>query len=439
MVRGLTHRLARQKPAVRERIDVKVVDEIIDHFFPVRELRIPDFGEWLAQTTYTESRKKRLQQIYDGLQTGEMQLSRMCKFFIKAEFYDTMKNPRIISSRDDTFKVLVGPYFKALEDYVFSHKQFIKHVPVTARAKYVTELFAGRDYDFIVNDHTSFETHAHSTFRQFEFRFYKRFNEHNVHAHLKTLMGTQTLKNPYIVAQVQSRMSGEMNTSLGNGLSNFLSFAYIMRTHGASFDDIVCIVEGDDAIFAIPKHAHHPTKEDFEKLGFDVVIEPKPSLGKCGFCSTYFTEDGKYAIVEPIKAVTKLPFTFNFTHNPEDLRYSKALSFCCEYRGVPMLQALGQRLRREHPRGTLRIDDWYERELMSGNYAYTPVKIHQGTRTLFAEMFGYTQEMQVAYERHVRTCPYSEIFNDGILVIPSEYYKFYQEHRDIDWSPELFY
>lgn len=427
---GVQHRIGRAKP-YPSGIDLNIVDQILDDFFPLREKLTMSFDEWIETTQYPRHRKEKLTALRRRIDEGQISIDWNCDIFIKAECYDRFKFPRIISARSDSAKVILGPIFRPIEDYVFEQPWFIKHIPVRERAKYIVDHFGPGDYTYIVNDHTSFEVHAHTTFSAFEFRLYERLLTSTDFAKLRPLLGLQNIRTRGYSGRVASRMSGEMNTSLGNGLANFLSFAYLMYEAGAGKDDIKCIIEGDDAIFAVPKQYDHAvTEAAFSRIGFVVVMERHRRLGHCGFCSTYFADDGTAVVVEPLKAYTRLPISFSRPHGRvNDLRFSKALSCAVEYRGVPILQALGQRLLREYPQGKFICTDWYERQLFEHDHPSDPIPITEDARNMYFQMFnidGPTQEMA---ERWFETCPTDEIFCNPYIVVPDEFYAFAQEHE----------
>lgn len=433
IVAGISHRIGRVKPNAR-RIKRSVLDRVLDDFFPARGSLTMDFDVWLEGTQYTQTRKKQLRTLRERMMSGEVQPDHRCKMFIKAEGYDTYKNPRMICSRDDTMKVTYGPIFKPIEDYVFSMPMFIKHVPVCDRARYIVDYIGPGNYDYIVNDHTSFETHAHTTMADFEFAVYERLLSTVDFELIQPLLGAQKLYCFGATATVHSRMSGEMNTSLGNGLANFLSFAYLMYEHGAEKADIKCIIEGDDAIFCIPKtFKYRPTPSDFSSIGFVVVMDNKDTLGTCGFCSTYFAEDGSAVVVDPAKVFTRMPITFSRPHGRvEDLRFSKALSCCVEYRGVPILQALGQRLLKEYPTGKLVVTDWWDRQMLTLSKPYTPIEITDQARNMFEKMFGWNHVRQVEFESFLKECPLDRIFANDYFTPPTEFYEFASIHKILD-------
>lgn len=128
------------------------------------------FEEWLQDTHYTLSRKDELRRLYreitscdlEGLHakyagTGLETYSRV-DIFTKDEFYEEFKYPRTIWARCDEFKVISGPFFKAVERVVFEHPDFIKHVPVLERPSSIRESLDGIGFTFNGTDYVSFES-----------------------------------------------------------------------------------------------------------------------------------------------------------------------------------------------------------------------------------------------------------------------------------------
>jgi len=394
--------------------------------FGTIQIPLLSFDEWLDGTSYTMQRRAYLRKVWrSGMCVVPHVLKTQVKGFIKREKFWEYKNPRMICSRGDPFKCYSGPFFKSVEEVVFANPNFIKHIPVAARAKYVVEHFgdlAGKQV--YVNDHTSFEVHAHSTFRELEFGVYRNLLPKEIVDNLETVLcGSQHIQFGCGHARVNSRMSGEMNTSLGNGLANILSFlAVVYLEYGNVWRECMCIIEGDDGIFVVPKWVVL-TPEMFARAGFVVVLEPQESLGTAGFCSTYFLDDGSAAVVDPMKAIAG--FGWSFTYRPSssdarlsDLRVSKALSFFHEYRGVPMLHAVGDRLI-SHYGTTLTgdfIGDWYERQIMEWEATHRAEGdavryVAEESRALFQQIFGITIAEQISYEIHVAECSIAEVFD----------------------------
>jgi hypothetical protein len=426
---GVTHRIGRDKPrVVIDRRHIRHLTRMICRdVFDLSSYSPMSFDEWLDNTHYTRSRKQNLRKLaatFDYEDTSLLKRAKT-KSFIKKEFYPTYKNARMICSRDDTAKIITGPIFKAIENVIFKNPSFIKKVPVKERAAYVVDhLGDTTDCKLYVNDHTSFETHAHSTMRDIECVVYAQMmRKTQIRDISRMLCGKQRISGRGWCASVNSRMSGEMNTSLGNGIANLFSFLIVVALkYGYSrIRDVKCVIEGDDAIFCVPRDIEITT-EDFAQLGFVVVLEEKQTLGECGFCSTYFSEDGQHAVVEPMKALGAIGWSFAripmlTCDRIRDLQGSKAISFHVEYSGLPILHEIGLRLMDEYfdPRRKL-VLGWYEKYMLGDvrNVIFNSHVTYQ-SRVLFEKMFGYTVAEQLACEEYVRTSNLMSILDHPVI------------------------
>ncbi len=100
------------------------------------------------------------------------------------------------------------------------------------------------------------------------------------------------------------RCSGEMNTSLGNTISNYLSIQVAARYLGCS---VKCVVEGDDALIEVPQDL---SKADYqrcmERMGFNIKIDEYTSPSEAGFCHLHWDDNGR-----PVQEVVpRLPDLF---------------------------------------------------------------------------------------------------------------------------------
>lgn len=85
---------------------------------------------WLPLTNYPEARRLELWNLALTM-ASEYDVDNFdVKSFIKEETYPEYKDSRCINARSDECKLLLGPYFKAIEEVTYKNPHFIKHVPV---------------------------------------------------------------------------------------------------------------------------------------------------------------------------------------------------------------------------------------------------------------------------------------------------------------------
>jgi hypothetical protein len=217
---------------------------------PVRPL---SFTDWLKTTGYNEHRKQQL--LCENMELrGGFPTKRQCEHVDthgKHESYPEYKHMRVINSRCDAFKAFSGPYFKAIEEELYKHKFFVKHMTPEERMQRVLDLNNAGGYCY-ATDYTAFESHfTPAIMNALELRLYRHCLIHYPQAAkllCDTLSGTNRMRTRSgIRASCPGRrMSGDMCTSLGNGFSNLMLVKYIVESRGGTFDGIV---EGDDGLF----------------------------------------------------------------------------------------------------------------------------------------------------------------------------------------------
>jgi len=227
--RGARHRFCRDTPPIsrclRLRLRLFVRQWLKDNLEPLPPDSDVSFETWLRDIVQPLARKQELQKVYDE-KLGVKPTDYFCKSFVKREFYTAYKHARMINARSDRFKVLTGPYFKKIEEKLYSNPAFIKHVPVADRPEYIENTLSSNGGRYAETDHTAFEAHmtAH-IMKAVEFQLYDYMlplvcGGIWVLAHIKkALAGLNTSHFVMMMVQVfASRMSGDMCTSLGNGL-----------------------------------------------------------------------------------------------------------------------------------------------------------------------------------------------------------------------------
>lgn len=328
------------------------------------------------------------------------------KCFIKDEAYSKFKHARGIFSRVDVAKVYLGPIFKRMEEIVYGNKSFIKHVPVSDRPQYILDHISQPDAKIMATDYTAFESHFTSEMMQdLEFQCYNYLlGNHCRRSELMTyfkqvLGGTNICAFKTFVAQIEaSRMSGEMNTSLGNGLSNLILFHYVHDYLGNK--NARCVIEGDDCLGTF--YGEWPTEEIYDKLGFRIKIERHTNIEHASFCGMIFDAEERIIVADPIKIIVNTSW-FNAKYvlctdkKAMGLLKGKALSMLCQYPGTPVVQSFAEYLIRTIDVKAIDIRTSWEKE-------YRPLgeakhrEVGDRTRLLMQDKFGISVGEQLELE-----------------------------------------
>lgn len=348
---------------------------------------VMSFEEWLAGTKYPESRKEELRRanlkvqamlheltvLRDAaLETGHVK-GRLKKLlgvdsFIKREFYDVrdedkVKMSRIINSRSDMYKCLIGPVIASIEKVVFKLPWFVKHVPENQRAAYITKMLGsaqpkeilGRLYPRTIyaTDYTSFEASISAAIAQSceqQLFYYMLCGENSdsrhqdLYAWLRLQLCRTTTNFSGITIEADSiRMSGEMNTSLGNGFTNLMLMMFMIFKSGDDPDSLQGVFEGDDGLTAVytPLDMTIPTK-----LGFVCTLEihEKPELAS--FCGRVYSPYDTSVVGDPVYYLAAAGWSTRVTNanqrTKDFLTYAKGLSYCHSFVGSPVIPHLGR-------------------------------------------------------------------------------------------------
>jgi hypothetical protein len=338
------------------------------------------------------------------------------KSFIKAEAYGTYKMARWINSRSDFFKVLSGPFFKAIENEVF-HKIpfFIKHIPITDRAAYINDLVGRfRDRAWFASDYSSFESgFPPEMVKACEMQLYSYMCEHNTSMKqvlgriTEALTGKQHCRAKCCKVMTYARMSGDMCTSLGNGWTNLMVAWTWARKNNF---DLEGVVEGDDGLFAVPSEDMIPPPEFYQDLGFNIKLNKVDKVNEGGFCKMFYADGEPSNLQNPLPVVLKVGWSLSKKMHGGakvmmELLRAKGYSLSCETPQCPILNALARWiLRATSGYAIAEAEGWWEMEKRShyatGDMEARLEKKPTFNQRLFVErMWGIPVENQLEIER----------------------------------------
>lgn len=381
---GLAYRIGRQKPKPSR----FMLCEMRKFAFKWAQKfkNIPndyDFGfeSWLMKTSYPEWRKNELR---EALAKG-FPNKNIVKTHFKEEWYSEPKPARSINAREDFWKCVLGPYIKAIEHSIFSNTRFAKYVPVSERNHYIYERLWAPGATYAETDFSQFESHfvcdvnwailgpiyatalgiTEAEFSDLEARlrstkddgeFYD-FNAlfDNGMSRLEFLQMYMRVTNPenghvmhsgdWFITGIQAEMSGEMDTSCKNGVTNAFLYDFFNFQAGNNEFNRGCF-EGDDGVTVNDAVVEGDV---YAKAGFTIKMKTTQYLPDTDFCGMVSGEFGSITTTDPIKVVlgfgwgTRGYVGARRSRRLELLR-AKALSFLYVYRGSPIIQALSSRI-----------------------------------------------------------------------------------------------
>lgn len=395
--------------------------------FDTIEISRENLEKWLAVYDRPEARKNQIRQAYDHAEERGFVLSNKdcrCKTFLKKEFYEDRKYPRCINPREDMVVAILGYAIHKLEEYIFHESEFkgyfIKGQTPEEQIETMAEKFQRTDSPKLESDYTSFEGSMTPMYQHITEVAIFRHMFKNSPRILKIIEDlyrqTQLRSKLFNIVTIGSRMSGDLWTSLGNGLCNLINVKFLMKEHGIIGDGLV---EGDDGLWWFDRPALKP--EHFLELGFKIKMDYQYQISDCAFCQKIFNPE-THNLLAPPELINRIGWcnnVFYIKQKPRILRgllAAKALSYLTLYPRCPMISIMMTKILHYLSSNTTQKDineavsrssseDWYHKWLLSLNTSKLTrlgslevPEIDYRDRILFEHRFGVSVELQIIFE-----------------------------------------
>jgi len=357
------------------------------------------------------------------------------KMFVKFEKISPTKvnpDPRAIQFRDPKYCVEVARYLKPIEHYLYELKgdgSVLPNSRLIAKGlnSYERAMLLKRKIDGFLDpiilslDASRFDLHVSKELLQLEHFVYKDMCNDPYFAQLLAmqLINKGRTDTGITYTCVGGRMSGDMNTALGNCLLMVIMVSTFM--HGRKYD---ILDDGDDCLLIVERSELEWVKNNIKNVfltyGHEMKIESITScLSGVEFCQSKVIEyePGKYKFVRnPFKMMSSaLSGTryFNDSGGTNKLVNTIGLAELILNAGVPISQEYALALMRNAACDQIvklqEFDSTYyrlNRELKLFNLKHLakidPPKITDQARETFAEAFGVSVTEQLRYEKSLR-------------------------------------
>lgn len=393
--------------------------------------------------TFKGCKKRRYEQAWKNIVSTRTDVAKEAAIsvFVKYEKTDrTNKSdpvPRVISPRKPEFNLRIARYLRKIEEPIFEalgklfgHKTVMKGVTAEQTAELLKQKWEKFNNPIAVGlDASRFDQHVSREALEFEHSIYEKcFPRKKDRKKLMDLLKHQLVNrcSGYTVdGSVKytvngTRMSGDMNTSLGNCvlmcmmIHAYAQFAHVNVQLANNGDDCVVFMEKKDlGKFSVKLDSW------FREMGFNMVVEkPSVCLEQIEFCQTRPVFDGKTWVMSrnPWTAIAKDSVLLN---NPKNVSsgYIKQWMDAVGTGGIalagglPIFQAFynmykrnGCRYRRGRKRKLtiLRSNEmlpWYMREI-SLHGGRSEVAVSDDARASFYFAWGVTPEEQICLEEY---------------------------------------
>lgn len=378
---------------------------------------------------YTGARFSLYQKAVDSLSDNPICVrDSHLKTFVKAEKINLTKKPdavpRVIQPRSPRYNVMLGCFLKELEHPIYKALDSLWGSPTIMKCRSVEsmgEIIRQKFQKFrnpvaIGFDASRFDQHVSVDALKYEHKLYKLLYHYDeelcwllklqVHNY-----GTAYASDGYINYTVDGkRMSGDMNTSLGNCFlaatitKDFVDQYGIEAELVNNGDDNVLICSEDDEE-VVEKHLYN----HWLHYGFEVVAEkPVRILEQIEFCQMKPVFDGtSYIMVrDPVTTMSKDAYSITPFHTPTAARKWMAAVGECGLAltgGIPIVQEYYKSFIRHGLTGSkVKESKDFDSGLLhlSKLSKRTERAIKDSTRYSFYLAFGYTPDEQLAMERY---------------------------------------
>lgn len=403
-------------------------------------------------SAYSGHRRQRYQDAYTSVQIHDLDSrDAKVKVFVKAERTNfTFKDPvsRVISPRDPRYGVSLGVYLKPLEHRIFSALRVVGrsvtlsggrrrdgdwyHAPVVYKGLNARQRGSALAYAWslpsnpraMMFDFNRFDQHVSQDALRFEHGIYVAC--YNGNEDLRRLLEMQ-LTNKGIAFLKDgttlrftvhgSRMSGDMNTSLGNVLIVCILFFQFLRDFGIRAE---VANDGDDTVLVLEAADVPTVQENLEPFmvrhGFSLRVEGVVDrLEHITFCQFKpVCVNGEWTMIrDPLKTIECEASGSGKWHSErfQSLLWSSGV---CGYhlnRGVPILQSFYRQMVNSAVGGEFDhsvLDSGFGRLALLeagsvGNLCKLPdeIPIEPDTRVSYWQAFGVEPDEQILLENHL--------------------------------------
>nr|QUS52786.1 hypothetical protein 2 [Mute swan feces associated tombus-like virus 5] len=336
----------------------KLIARLIADWLP-RENRMS--GEWIE--AYSGRKKRKYMEAQSDLAQRPIRRSdSYVAAFIKSEKIPQLKDPRLIQARSARYNYELGNYLKPIEHHLYNIKgtgRLAKWLPrgrliakgcnMERRALLIRKKMQRFASPLVISlDASRFDAHV-TAMLSVEHLVYKRYWKC---PHLQRLLEWQVRNKGRTSSGIRytlrgSRMSGDMNTALGNCLISIIVLANIMRILKLSPTRWDMLCDGDDVLVFVDQTDTAILQQLpslYEEHGFPIKLENvTTSYHKVLFCQTHPVDTllGPKMVAVPSRTLSRALVGVRHWGEPKFIPKYLALIGYCELAlnmGVPILQ-----------------------------------------------------------------------------------------------------
>jgi len=354
--------------------------------------------------------------------------------FVKNESINPRKktnpDPRAIQFRDANFSAELALFLKPIEHEIYRTvlrgkyygvgRVIGKGLNMRQRAQLIKRKMNNfHDCAVVSIDAKRFDLHVSEELLKMEHAYYIKFNSDPEFARLlrMQLHNFASTRSGWAYDLKGGRMSGDMNTGLGNCVISLIMFKALVNKLKVKMD---LLVDGDDALLFIERRDLSRLSQvlvpHYLEFGMEMeVADIAFTMEDVDWCQTRpIYVDGHYTMVRnPVRTLSHVLVSKKWQpHRQRDYMASIALCEQSLNRGVPVLQAMSRALWRNSSQNANALDSERREALFSRVLAFSSwetivkegfkeVPVSQASRLSFERAFNISVSEQVAWEHYL--------------------------------------
>lgn len=294
----------------------RIVDDLVERVRP--HMQNFDAANFLLRKK--GALRRRYHSAYEKLVKNGLDLKRDSKIsaFVKNErYFEEGKAPRMIMGRNPIFNILYAQIVEPVESAFFKLEQVANACDFKKCADKFSKLVGEW---FMENDMSKYESSQRMFVLQLEYIVYSQLMPH-MQKQIDKLFAAKIVKNCTTTTGVNFKMvygrgSGDMDTSCGNGILNYVSTQYnqimnfckqckLSACNEPNCKTYKFVLKGDDSYASIPTGAK--VDNHYKCFGFDAKIVVRQTPESVEFCSGHFIEisPGEWLYVQKLQKLVE--------------------------------------------------------------------------------------------------------------------------------------
>lgn len=281
----------------------------------------------------------------------------------KLEFYESTKieekEDRGIQYRSPIYNAALARHLHYIEPSVYRHLKNPDGTPVVAKGYspiergLIIDAMAQRFSDpiFVLADHSRFDAHVNEHLLQEEHAAYLRMRGY--HPELKTLLRWQRASKGATAGGIRysvraKRMSGDLNTALGNSMLNWAMLQSFVELHEL---DASILLDGDDSLMILERQQLPDLAQHCKAFGMSTEVDIVDDIRHAEFCQSrlVYTKRGPVMVRNPWKTLdvmTKCPRQVSPPERALAVLAATALGELMQAPGIPVISVAAASLAR---------------------------------------------------------------------------------------------